>query len=88
VTDQFSNDRILDAQRQGYEAYRRGERLTANPYGYYEQTDQCVAWGRGWAAARTDKIRLDTGANTVLPPDGGKFVWGEFDIIISEGDNQ
>lgn len=70
MTDLSSNDDdILAAQAEGYEAYRRGERLTANPYGYYEQTTRCVAWGRGWAAARTDQIRLDTGTNIILPPD-------------------
>lgn len=45
------------AETAGYEAYNSGLPRTANPYPYRTMANECTAWARGFAAARTDLAR-------------------------------
>lgn len=44
-------------ERQGYEAFQAGQGRDANPYPFSTSKDQCIAWARGYAMARTDLAR-------------------------------
>lgn len=54
-----SESRAEQAVRAGYAALLAGDGLKANPYSMAAQRVECVAWGRGWAAARTDLKRAN-----------------------------
>ena len=45
------------AERAGYAALLAGDGFTANPHRISTHRVECIAWGRGWAAARTDLKR-------------------------------
>ncbi len=44
-------------EQEGYDAHSRGLDRTTNPYPYGLRKDDCIAWARGFAAARTDLAR-------------------------------
>lgn len=48
---------ISKAEQEGHDAYSRGLDRTTNPYPYRTMTRECIAWARGFAAARTDLAR-------------------------------
>lgn len=52
MTAQTSNP-----EAEGRAAYERGLDRTTNPYRYGTDKDRCIAWARGYAAARTDLAR-------------------------------
>lgn len=45
------------AERAGYAALLAGHGFTVNPHRISTNRVECIAWGRGWAAARTDLKR-------------------------------
>lgn len=51
------------AERAGYAALLAGHGFTVNPYRRSTQPVECRAWGRGWAAARTDLKRANAKLN-------------------------
>ena len=50
------------AERAGYKALLAGSGLAGNPYRWSTHRAECIAWGRGWAAARTDLTRANNKA--------------------------
>jgi hypothetical protein len=50
-------DPLSKAEREGYAARERGLDRTTNPYRYRTFPKECIAWARGFAAARTDLAR-------------------------------
>lgn len=51
------------AERAGYAALLAGHGFTANPHRISTGRAECIAWGRGWAAARTDLKRANAKLN-------------------------
>jgi hypothetical protein len=48
---------ISKAEGEGRDAFDRGLDRTTNPYSYSRNQWECIAWARGYAAARTDLAR-------------------------------
>lgn len=52
-----SESSAVEAMRAGYSALLAGDGPSANPHRMSLERAECIAWGRGWAAARTDLKR-------------------------------
>jgi hypothetical protein len=52
-----SSDEILQVQQEGIDAYQRGTSPTKNPYRMSTDEPLCMAWIRGFNAARTERAR-------------------------------
>jgi ribosome modulation factor len=50
------------AERAGYAALLAGHSFTVNPHRISTHRVECIAWGRGWADARTDLKRAKANA--------------------------
>lgn len=62
--DLEKTEALSKAQREGYIASATGNKPTDNPYSYAADPDICVAWCSGFAAARTDRARINAKATT------------------------
>ena len=56
-SSEISDSEILAAQQEGIDAYQRGTSGRDNPYRMSTNEPLCVAWIRGFAAARRERAR-------------------------------
>lgn len=56
-SSEISDSAILTAQQAGIDAYQRGTSGRDNPYRMSTNEPLCMAWIRGFNAARTERAR-------------------------------